>query len=52
MRAAPIAAERIPKSDRNGAAAAAAAIPLRRNPILPIFFMCHFRSNLAPLFRI
>ena len=36
MRAAPIAAERIPKSDRNGAAAAAAAIPLRRNPILPI----------------
>jgi hypothetical protein len=40
MRTAPIAADKIPKSDRNGAAAAAAAaaaaIPLRRNPIPPI----------------
>ena len=34
MRTAPIADDKIPKSDRNGAAAA--AIPLRRNPIPPI----------------
>jgi hypothetical protein len=35
MRTAPIAADRIPKSDRNGATPTA-AIPLRRNPIPPI----------------
>ena len=35
MRTAPIADDKIPKSDRNGAAAAS-AIPLRRNPIPPI----------------
>jgi hypothetical protein len=35
MRTAPIADDKIPKSDRNGAAAAA-AIPLIRNPIPPI----------------
>ena len=34
MRAVPIAADRIPMLDRNRAAAA--AIPLRRNPIPPI----------------
>jgi hypothetical protein len=67
MRTAPIAADKIPKSDRNGAAAAD-AIPLRRNPIPPIIvsiaiivtptglsfvvFYVPFYSNLAPLFRI
>jgi hypothetical protein len=35
MRTAPIAADRIPKSDRNGATTSAAN-PLRRNPIPPI----------------
>jgi hypothetical protein len=35
MRTAPIAADRIPKSDRNGATAAAAN-PLKSNPIPPI----------------
>jgi hypothetical protein len=35
MRTAPIATDRIPKSDRNGATTAAAN-PLKRNPIPPI----------------
>ncbi len=35
MRTAPIAADRIPKSDRNGATTAAAN-PLKSNPIPPI----------------
>jgi hypothetical protein len=35
MRTAPIAADRIPRSGRNGATPTA-AIPLRRNPIPPI----------------
>lgn len=68
MRTAPIAADRIPRSGRNGATPTA-VIPLIRNPIPPImvsiaiivtprglsflvFLMCRFRSNLALLFRI